>query len=613
MDTDRCCSTKREPTVGVVVSRPVSDWFGLLLLVGGIVALIVVSVQASAAGGNPDKILRGTNMAGQVCGNDLPEQPFLAWPNPFEVDAAPFRTCVTSCSETNNPGNKFMARLYESSPQYYYCAPNVPNVVDSFIRNEMSKGSKLVSDLAVASNLIYAMTGVACVVSFIMLWFIRYCAKYVFWLACLLAVAGATTGGWCLLQEGQKDTTKSNVSQLMTWTGVVILVATAIFLMILCFLRKQLQIALEIVKEASKAISDLKSLIIFPIFPALAAVGYFVLIAYVALNLFSVFSNVPVVTPLSVMQRSNGTNTSNPVTSVNPVFDTSYQNQAYFLFFHLLWTTQFLFYFGFMVIAGAVAEWYFSKTDSSGDKIRGDEEGQLSHWAVIQSACRTMVFNLGTIAICSFIIAVIQFLRAVIRYIEKKSGSEPPNCVKKAVFCMIQCCLKCVECCCDKVNKNALIWTAIYGDGFIVAACSSFALIWRNLARVAALSAVSGIILNVGIMCTAILSTGIAALVCVTNPYLKSSLSSIWLPLIAVFVISYTMAKIFFGVVDAAIDTIFLCFLIDSEANQGDMFASKSLQALVGEHAEESQAIANNRRALKAKGQDATSEQLLRK
>jgi len=155
--------------------------------------------------------------------------------------------------------------------------------------------------------------------------------------------------------------------------------------------------------------------------------------------------------------------------------------------------------------------------------------------------------------------------------------------------------------------------TAIYGDNFIVSACSSFALIWRNLARVAALSAVSGIILKVGVMCTAILSTGIAALVCMANPYLKTSLSSMWLPLIAVFVISYTMAKIFFGVVDAAIDTIFLCFLIDSEANRGEMFASKSLQALVGEHAEASQSLANDRKVLKAKGQDSTSEHLLRK
>jgi len=298
---------------------------------------------------------------------------------------------------------------------------------------------------------------------------------------------------------------------------------------------------------------------------------------------------------------------------VLPRFDTSYQNQLYFVFFHLLWTTQFIFYFGFTVIAGAVAEWYFSKTDSDGDKIRGNEEGQLSNFAVSQSALRTVVFNLGTIAICAFIIAVIQFLRAVVRYIEKKSGSEPPNCVKKAVFCLIQCCLKCVECCCDKVNKNALIWTAIFGDGFIVAACSSFSLIWRNLARVAALSAVSGLILNVGIVCTAIFSTGIAALVCVTNPFLRESLSSIWLPCLAVFVISYTMAKIFFGVVDAAIDTTFLCFLIDCETNRGEMFASKGLQQLVGEHAEDSQRLANDHKALKAKGKVSPEEHLLKK
>lgn len=549
-------------------------------------------------------------MLGRVCGVDLESKPFLAWPDPYSAAALPFRVCVSDCSQTNNDANKAMAVLYESVADLYYCVPTAPSQVDEVIRNELSHGSKLVSDLSIASNVIYGMTGGSCLIAFLMLWFIRHCAKYVFWLACLLAIAGAVAGGWCLFQEGQRDTTKSNVSQLMTWTGVAVLVAAVLFVTVLCFLRKQLQIALEIVKEAGKAISDLKSLVVFPFFLALVALGYFVLIAYIALNVFSVFTYQQVNTPESVLKRYDGTNTTNPAVSLLPQFDTRLQNQAWFLFFHLLWTTQFLFYFGFTVIAGAVAEWYFSKTDSSGDKIRGDEEGQLSRWAVIQSCCRTMVFNMGTIAICAFIIAVIQFLRAVIRYIEKKSGSEPPNCVKKAVFCLLQCCLKCVECCCDKVNKNALIWTAIYGDGFIVAACSSFALIWRNLARVAALSAVSGVILNMGIICTAVVSTGLAALILVLSPSLQ--LSSIWLPLIAVFVISYTMAKMFFAVVDAAIDTIFLCFLIDSETNRGEMFASPSLQALVGEHAEQSQSLANDCKALRAKGQKETSTHLLK-
>jgi len=266
------------------------------------------------------------------------------------------------------------------------------------------------------------------------------------------------------------------------------------------------------------------------------------------------------------------------------------------------------------VIAGAVAEWYFSRTDpATGEKIRGDEEGQLSNFPVAQSLCRTLVFNLGTVSIAAFIIAVIQFLRAVVAYLEKKSGSEPANPFKKAVFCLVKCCLKCVECCCDKVNKNALIWTAIYGDSFVVAACSSFSLIWRNLARVAALSAVSGVILNVGIVCTAVFTTGISAAILVTVPYYQTALSSIWLPCLAIFVISYTMAKIFFGVVDAAIDTIFLCFLVDCETNQGKMFASEGLQKLVNDHAEQSQSIANDHKALKSQGETPLENSLLTK
>lgn len=66
MDTDRCCSAKREPTAGIVVSRSVSDWLGLLLFVAGIVALIVISVQSSEAGGQPAKLLRAPDMLGRL-------------------------------------------------------------------------------------------------------------------------------------------------------------------------------------------------------------------------------------------------------------------------------------------------------------------------------------------------------------------------------------------------------------------------------------------------------------------------------------------------------------------------------------------------------------------
>lgn len=42
-----------------------------------------------------------------------------------------------------------------------------------------------------------------------------------------------------------------------------------------------------------------------------------------------------------------------------------------------------------------------------------------------------------------------------------------------------------------------------------MAACSSFSLVWRNISRVGAINAVSGALLFMGELCTAVLTTGV--------------------------------------------------------------------------------------------------------
>lgn len=71
-----------------------------------------------------------------------------------------------------------------------------------------------------------------------------------------------------------------------------------------------------------------------------------------------------------------------------------------------------------------------------------------------------MRYHLGTVAIASLIIAVIEFIRWTVRFIEAKTKGKDgqQNRLQKCVFCMIYCCLRCLECCMDKINKNALIW-----------------------------------------------------------------------------------------------------------------------------------------------------------
>lgn len=86
--------------------------------------------------------------------------------------------------------------------------------------------------------------------------------------------------------------------------------------------------------------------------------------------------------------------------------------------------------------------------------------------------------------------------RMVVRYLERQTVGKPPNPVQKALFCVIKCFLRCLECCLDKINKYSLSWTAVYGDGFCISVCSSFALVWRNLFRVAAVNTVLSLYLS---------------------------------------------------------------------------------------------------------------------
>ena len=67
-------------------------------------------------------------------------------------------------------------------------------------------------------------------------------------------------------------------------------------------------------------------------------------------------------------------------------------------------------------------------------------------------------------------------------------GSNP---LAVAVFACVKCLLKCLECCLDIVSKHGLVFTVLYGTPFCHSCASSFRLLFSNLARVAAVTAVS--------------------------------------------------------------------------------------------------------------------------
>lgn len=112
--------------------------------------------------------------------------------------------------------------------------------------------------------------------------------------------------------------------------------------------------------------------------------------------------------------------------------------------------------------------------------------------------------------------------------------------------------------CLDKISKNGLVWCAMWGDPFLSSACSSFALIWRNLGRVAAIHVVSEVILLIGKIAIMAMTVGLSALILNNAAPWKNTVSSAFVPCILIAILAYAVAWIFFLTFETVIDTTFL-------------------------------------------------------
>lgn len=509
--------------------------------------------------------------------------------------------------------------------------------------------SRAIGDIYTAKEIIVGSVVLALLVTLLYTIFLRQCARSLIYSLLFLITAFGLVFAQLLLDFQAKQRLvegyPEHILDGIKYAGYTVMGLTGLFGVVVFFLRKEIDIAIGVTKMAASAMLDMQSIILFPIFPALLAFAYLIIWSWIGMEIYSIADLET--QEISTFERTydrtwqlrNVSSTSTAITSligpfdepsnflldgsgegalydyrqissdtafnmkpgdINPFFPTEFNvskisdelgyRMGYHVF-HMLWVLQFLFYLGYMVFAGAMCDWYFTEVDDKGNKKRGDgDDLKLGRRPVVSSCFRSCKHHTGTVAVCAFIIAVVKFLRLVITYIEQKTKGNPPNGLQKAVFCAIKCYLKCLECCLDKINKYALVWTSIYGNGFCVSVCQSFALVWRNLHRVAAVNVVSHIVFFMGKVSVGLMS---GAAVCLFLDIMYSSqVSSPLAPSMLVAVVGYHVAAIFFVMFSCTIDTLFLCFLVDCEASPGNMLAPKELQKLVGKYEKKSKRVA---------------------
>ena len=85
------------------------------------------------------------------------------------------------------------------------------------------------------------------------------------------------------------------------------------------------------------------------------------------------------------------------------------------------------------------------------------------------SLWRVFRYHLGSIAFGSLLIAIIQAIRAALAYFQRQSEKyNKDSKIAKALFCCVQCFLKCLQSLIELVTRNAYIYVSAHASAFVI-------------------------------------------------------------------------------------------------------------------------------------------------
>merc|ERR1719261_734085 len=211
---------------------------------------------------------------------------------------------------------------------------------------------------------------------------------------------------------------------------------------------------------------------------------------------------------------------------------------------------------GQTTIAGAVAYWYF--------RPNGEKASITNGSTVPRGFKNAITYHLGSLALGSFIIAVIQLIKYYLLYLSKQAEKQH-NKLLSLIFKCLGYIVWCVEKCVKFLNKNAYIQIALLGKKFCFVAKDAFWLIFRNALRIATAALVSPIVYLFGYL-TICLSTTFVGYILVTT-WFADDISSPY-GVCAIYLIEgYVCGKLIMNVFGLAVDTSMQCFIADEEIN----------------------------------------------
>lgn len=139
------------------------------------------------------------------------------------------------------------------------------------------------------------------------------------------------------------------------------------------------------------------------------------------------------------------------------------------------------------IINGAVCFWYHNTVNSTKNPI------STSLWWAIR-------YHLGTIALGSFILAVIWVIRIIAEYLHQKQQQAKKNGVENNTAKFILCCMRCVLALCEGlikfINRHSYTEVVLRSTNFCTSARHAITLVKNNIGRFAMLHGLGAVVMT---------------------------------------------------------------------------------------------------------------------
>lgn len=441
----------------------------------------------------------------------------------------------------------------------------------------------LFADLWTAKEWIFGFGfGVSLIVGFVYAFFLRIpgVLPFMVWGSLLLTIGIFFGVGYSSYNYAQKKEAEmidlvvlssEQTVQALRIAAYVLWAIGALCLVLLCALRKQIVLAMGCVKEASRSISTMPVIILFPVLQAGGFVAFMATFFYYGVYLASLGT---LETSEYTIDSPFGDQFDTTISVRNFEYNTFVERSAWFLLFNFYWTSQFILALGQIVVAMSIAKWYFAR-----------DKGYVGSMTVLKSMCSSIWYHMGTAAFGALLIAIVKMIRAVLTKLQKEAEQMNRQ-VAKVLFCCCNCCLWCLEKFIQFLNKHAYIQTAIFGTSFCRSAREGFYLIVRNSARISAITFVSWGVIFVGKLFITTITCGLAYFA--FDEYLEEELHSPIGPIVFIGLIGFFVGGMFMNVFNMGINTVLHCFVADEEMFSADeMYAEGKLRKWIDDSDEE--------------------------